>query len=324
MCSLLGVYRHLSHLPMNRKSTNSEQGYAADAYPLDALTKPLPSTMGLQAFVAVAQLGSLSRAAAQLYRTQGAVSRQIQQLEQHYQVVLFQRSATGMHLSPEGEQLQQIATRALADLAAFSRFASQQQQSIRLRLPSTLALRWFLPRLDSLQQLLPGIRIDISTSISDTPDFSRSDLDAMLVRGNGQWHGLHAARLFAEHLTPMCRPEMALTLRVPADLQHQCLIHADASQQEWQYWWQQYGTGTMAARHVVFDSLESAIGAAALGYGIALGDPRLAQDKLASGELVMPFADLHTGEQAYFLVMPEPSRNSPKLCDLVTALLTLS
>ncbi|MBA4707733.1 LysR family transcriptional regulator [Aquitalea aquatica] len=31
--------------------------------------------MGLQAFIAVAQLGSLSRAATQLHRTQGAVSR---------------------------------------------------------------------------------------------------------------------------------------------------------------------------------------------------------------------------------------------------------
>lgn len=308
---------------MNRISTNSEAGYAADAYPLGELTKPLPSIMGLQAFIAVAQLGSLSRAAAQLYRTQGAVSRQIQQLEQHYQVVLFHRSATGMRLSPEGEQLQQIATRALAELAAFSRFASQQQ-IIRLRLPSTLALRWFLPRLDSLQQLLPGIRIDISTSISDTPEFSGSDLDAMLVRGDGQWHGLHAERLFAEHLTPMCRPDMAQELHSPADMQHHCLIHADANQQEWQSWWRKYGSGDMAERHVVFDSLESATGAAALGYGIVLGDPRLAHDQLASGDLVMPFADWYTGELAYFLVMPEPSRNSPKLCDLLRALLALA
>jgi DNA-binding transcriptional LysR family regulator len=280
--------------------------------------------MGLQAFIAVAQLGSLSRAAAQLHRTQGAISRQIQQLEQYYQVVLFHRSATGMHLSPDGEQLQQIARPALAELSAFSRFASQQQQVIRLRLPSTLALRWFLPRLDSLQQLLPGIRIDISTSISDTADFTRSDLDVILVRGDGQWHGLHAERLFAEHLTPMCHPQMALELQTPGDMQHHYLIHADSSQQEWQRWWQQCGNGEMAGRHMVFDSLESATSAAVSGYGIALGDPRIAHDRLARGELVMPFADLYTCELSYFLVMPEPSRNSPKLRDLAAALLTLA
>ena len=310
---------------MSRISTNSQAGYAADAYPLADLTKPLPSIMGLQAFIAVAQLGSLSRAATQLHRTQGAVSRQIQQLEQYYQLALFRRSATGMHLSPEGEQLQQVARRALAELSAFSCLASQQQQQvILLRLPSTLALRWFLPRLDSLQQLLPGIRIDISTSISDTPDFTGLELDAMLVRGDGQWYGLHAERLFAEHLTPMCRPDMALELHTPADMQHHCLIHADTSQQAWQGWWQQYGSGEMTVRHVVFDSLESATGAAVLGYGIALGDPRLAHDRLASGELVMPFTDLTTCALAYFLVMPEPSRNSPKLRELTAALLTLA
>ncbi|QBJ79949.1 LysR substrate-binding domain-containing protein [Aquitalea sp. USM4] len=309
---------------MSRISTNSEAGYAADAYLLGELTKPLPSIMGLQAFVAVAQLGSLSRAATQLHRTQGAVSRQIQQLEQYYQLALFRRSASGMQLSPEGEQLQQIARRVLAELSAFSQLASRQQQVIRLRLPSTLALRWFLPRLDSLQQLLPGIRVDISTSISDTPDFTGTELDAMLVRGDGQWHGLHAERLFAEHLTPMCCPALARELHSPADMQQHCLIHADAGQQAWQGWWRQYGSGEMAGRHVEFDSLESATGAAVLGYGIALGDPRLAQDRLASGELVMPFAAMTTSTLAYFLVMPEPGRHSPKLRELTEALLALA
>lgn len=126
---------------------------------------------------------------------------------------------------------------------------------------------------DCLQQLLPGIRIDISASISETADFTRSDLDVMLVRGDGQWHGLHAERLFAEHLTPMCRPQMAPELQTPGDMQHQCLIHADASQQEWQRWWQQCGHGEMTGRHVVFDSLESATSAAVSGYGIAWSVP---------------------------------------------------
>ena len=43
--------------------------------------RPLPKLLGLQAFEATARLGSVSRAASELFLTQGAVSRQLQALE---------------------------------------------------------------------------------------------------------------------------------------------------------------------------------------------------------------------------------------------------
>ncbi|WP_338620174.1 LysR substrate-binding domain-containing protein [Paludibacterium sp. THUN1379] len=284
----------------------------------------MPSTMSLQAFLAVARLGSLSRAASQLYRTQGAVSRQIQQLEQHYQRSLFTRSPEGMHLTADGEALLPLAQRALSELAAFAVLSRQQPETLRLRLPSTLALRWFLPRQASLQQQLPGLRLDITTSVHDQPDFSQREPDAMIVRGHGPWPGLHAQRLFAEHLTPMCSPDLARDLKQPADLQPHCLIHADADHHEWQTWWQQFGSGTLPGQSLIFDSLDSATSAAALGYGIALGDPRLSQEALARGELVMPFATLATRDQHYYLVIPEARRDQPGLQQLSAALQSLA
>lgn len=294
-------------------STNSKQGDARDAYPLDTLTRPLPSMMGLQAFVAVASLGSLTRAARQLCRTQGAVSRQIQQLEQYYQLVLFHRTASGMSMTTDGERLYAVASQALGSLSKFSCSSPQQPDCIRLRLPSTFALRWFLPRLEVIQQCLPGIQLEISTTVSDSPEFGNADFDVMVVRGRGQWEGVRSELLFSEQLTPMCSAELSMDLHAPADMAHYRLIHANGSQHEWRAWWQAYAANPMPAQHLVFDSLEAAVSAAVQGYGIALADPRLFQDQLGQGTLVMPFPQWHSGEYGYYLVTPASSADLPKL-----------
>lgn len=60
---------------------------------------------GLRAFLAVAQAGSVREAAARLRLAQSAVSRRIQQMEQQLGVVLLERGARGVTLTPAGEIL---------------------------------------------------------------------------------------------------------------------------------------------------------------------------------------------------------------------------
>lgn len=315
---------HTSKPRMSQKASNSKQGYASSAYPLVELIRPQPSLQGLQAFLAVAQLGSLNKAANQLSRTQGAVSRQIQQLEAYYQTALFRRTVSGMQLTADGERLQDVATKVLSLLVEHSLSRKAVSESIKLRLPSTLALRWFLPRLDTIQQLLPGVSLHISTSVSDEPEFAADDMDAMIVRGSGGWAGMHLVELFPEQLTPMCSPDLAISMRSPEDLTNQCLLHAGKGRKEWQAWLAMTGVKTELQQCLEFDSLEVALSAAAMGYGIALGDPRMAQSKLATGELVLPFPQLCCKHLAYYLVFPEQSRHQAKIQQLITAVLTLA
>jgi DNA-binding transcriptional LysR family regulator len=57
----------------------------------------------LEALVAVADEGSVTRAAARLHTAQPAVSRTVQQLEHRLGVALFVRSAGGVVLTPAGQ-----------------------------------------------------------------------------------------------------------------------------------------------------------------------------------------------------------------------------
>ncbi len=68
----------------------------------------------LTTFLEVAKLGSFSRAAERVFRSQSAVSVQIRQLEQDYGTKLLDRSGKRVQLTPPGELLFEYAQNLLA------------------------------------------------------------------------------------------------------------------------------------------------------------------------------------------------------------------
>jgi DNA-binding transcriptional LysR family regulator len=68
----------------------------------------------LRSFVAVAEAGHLTRAAEKLHVSQPAVSAQIKALEDELELALFERTSSGMVLTPAGERLLADAEKVLA------------------------------------------------------------------------------------------------------------------------------------------------------------------------------------------------------------------
>jgi len=77
----------------------------------------------LQAFAAVARLGSFTKAASALHTTQPALSVQIGQLEDSLGLRLFDRSTRSVAITPVGRELLPRAERALAEVAALTESA---------------------------------------------------------------------------------------------------------------------------------------------------------------------------------------------------------
>jgi len=70
----------------------------------------------VKTFLVVAELGSVSKAAAQLHRTQPAISQAVRQLEEGLELVLLERRKGRIHLTPEGEALRRAGNQALGYL----------------------------------------------------------------------------------------------------------------------------------------------------------------------------------------------------------------
>ncbi|PSM19771.1 MULTISPECIES: LysR family transcriptional regulator [Nitratireductor] len=102
----------------------------------DSLGDPLDSAL-LRVFLAVARAGSLSAGAAQLLRTQSAVSLQVQKLERALGQRVFERHGRGVMLTPAGEQLLPVARHVVdvLDQAAARLRGAPVVEEIRLGVP---------------------------------------------------------------------------------------------------------------------------------------------------------------------------------------------
>ena len=74
------------------------------------MAQELPPLNALRAFEVAARLLSVSRAAAELHVTHGAVSRQIRALESQLGVSLFSKEGRGLKLTDAGLRLQLSAS----------------------------------------------------------------------------------------------------------------------------------------------------------------------------------------------------------------------
>ena len=273
----------------------------------------LPPLHALTVFAAAAACGSFSRAAELLFVTQGAVSRQIQQLERYLGCPLFVRHKRGLKLTAEGQLLLPVVDDALGRLAGACDNLRTIGQVLVLRMPPTFTARWFLPLLPELRALLPDVDVRITTYDSWEPEFERSDVDAAVVQGRGVWVGVQAVPLMPEVLSPVCSPQLAGSLRSPADLLALPLLHCDPLD-AWARWLHAAGVDNKDGRRgQTFDTLELALAAATRGQGVAIGDLNLVRESLRDGVLVAPFPLTLDQGVSYYLVYPPDRAQQPKI-----------
>lgn len=263
----------------------------------------------MQALIAAAETGSFTQAASILCLTQSAVSRKIQQLEQHFGVALFMRSSRSLQLTAEGEQVLASARAILDQLKTLHDRLSPHTRPLRIRMHVSLAVRWLLPKLSEFYRLHPDIALSIETVASEVVE-PASDSDAFILYLPRPSDDPDCLTLFAEALVPVCAPGLASDQQPLAsldDLRHVALLHGSADQLTWTQWLSANdGRSLHGYRHIPFNLDELALDAAARGLGVAMTDMTLAQESIDRGELMIPFGQpVRTG--GVYALCPQPS-----------------
>jgi DNA-binding transcriptional LysR family regulator len=124
----------------------------------------------LQAFVAVADQRSFTRAAATLNRTQSAVSMQIKRLEDRLGVELFRRTKANVDLSSAGEGLLGYARRILSlNDEAVARLRQHKVEGVvRLGVMDDYGTAILPPLLASFLAAYPLIHVEMETGLTST------------------------------------------------------------------------------------------------------------------------------------------------------------
>ncbi len=252
--------------------------------------RKLPPLASLRAFEAVARTGSVTRAAEELARTHGAVSRHIKLLADDVGLELFERDGTGLRMTPAAADFY-AATRSAFDQlerAYESLGNSAAGPGVHVACSATFAMRWLVPQLAVFYRLHPDIRIRLS--MTSAREIRNEGADLLVAWDMS--HYTEADRRRAIFLAPVNFAAVCVPACARLAPEKQARIAHGYTSSAWDQW--EAKTGKVVARGDVleFPHTHLCIEAALSGLGVALVETRLIARELAEGSLVAPYGSV--------------------------------
>ncbi len=119
----------------------------------------------LETLLALAECGSLSKAAARLFLTQSALSHQLKALESHYGAALVEKNVRPLRFTAIGQRLVSLARVVLPQVAEAGRDVARLAQGhagpLRIAVQCHNCFDWLMPAMDAYRSLWPEVELDI-------------------------------------------------------------------------------------------------------------------------------------------------------------------
>lgn len=288
-----------------------------------------PPMKTLLAFDAAMQHNSFALAARDLHVTPGAISQQIQRLEEWLGCSMFIRETRQIRPTAEAINYWASVQPALAVIKQASHtLRHRKSNEVWLSLPPTFAAKWFAPRMADLIGRHPQLSLHLQAS-SALVDFEREHIDLAIRYFDGSDMALDASLLFHDEAHLYCAPSYAEELRLchPSDLARTTLLHTTLHP-HWTAWLQRFAHMNEAdiacLPGLYFNQTLLAIEAAKHGRGVMLSSPLLVQQDCQQGLLVEPFTCALPLPQSYYLVHPHKTELRPAVQQLKSWLQTMA
>lgn len=277
----------------------------------------------LRGFEAAARNLSFTRAAAELYVTQSAVSRQVKAVEDHLGVALFVRRHRALLLTEAGHELYRATAQALRQLSDAAAKIRDRGAARTLTVTATIGFSslWLIPRLAHFRSQRPDIDIRIAAN-NEMLDLEHEGIEVAVRYCTPKNAPRDAIKLFGEVVLPVCSPR-SLTRAAPLaraeDLHHHILLHYERPEGitpwlSWTVWLEVMQLQALKpAGSLRFSQYDQAIQAAIDGQGVALGTTPLVRQLIKQGRLIAPLGAKVESSRAYYLVTSADAASRPEV-----------
>lgn len=273
----------------------------------------------LGVLVRVAETGSFSAVARERQVSQSAVTRQISQLEEHFQVRLFHRTTRRLSLTDDGEVLLGHARIVLDEVETMEVALGKQSSSPTglVRIGVTVAgSRFLTPRLPLLLDAHPGLKVELVVSDRFT-DMIEERLDLALRAGEQTDSSLRARIAGTFGRAVVAAPAYVERHGAPSSLsmlaEHVCLVHDIGPESD--VWRFDTPDGVQSVRvsggFIANDSSAVRLAARA-GHGIALLAEIQVFDDLRDGVLVRLLNEYEAQRRPVYVVYPSRRHLAPR------------
>lgn len=276
----------------------------------------LPSVINLNTFDVIARRRSISNAANELGLTQGAVSKQLTDLEEFIGAPLFVRTVNGLEETASGTaylRRVRILLDELEEATLTARSAPQPDKKLRISIPPVFGMNCALPRLLAFTEKYRDIELDIATHTGPI-SLTNSSLDMAIVYCEGAEYGYTGDLLHKVSIYPSAAPHLIDTA-LPLDGEQLIklpLIHQTSSPNAWPSYLHQLGLfpkNPMPGPR--YGLLSISVSAAISGRGVALLPQYVTTEPVASGKLVILNEQAFESPRSFFLITPNDRLNAP-------------
>ena len=148
----------------------------------------------LETLLALADCGSLSKAAARLFLTQSALSHQLKALESHYGAALVEKNVRPLRFTAIGQRLLVLARAVLPLVADASRDIARLAQGhagpLRIAVQCHNCFDWLMPAMDAYRTLWPEVELDIISGfvVDPLPLIERAEAELAIIHDKPPAH----------------------------------------------------------------------------------------------------------------------------------------
>lgn len=271
----------------------------------------LPPLNALRIFEVAARTGSYAEAGAELGLTHGAVSRQIAALENWLGQRLFSKDGRRMVATPMAKIFAAEVSLSFDRLTVAAEACGRPaaRRILRVSAPTSLAMRWLIPRLGRYHADHPQAEV-VVTTVSCVMEDLRGGVDVSIRRGVARddlWPGHHAVPVLEDVDTLIMSPALFARRPIlrPADIEGHTLLASETRAGDWANWLDAAGLQHLAGLpRQVFDHFFVTRQAVEDGLGIAIGPLPMLDIDVASGRLMTPLPDIRVPRTGYVAVIP--------------------
>ena len=278
--------------------------------------KKLAPLKSIYSFIAVAETGSMTDAANELSVSHSAVSQAIKSLETQIGQALFLRAGRKVVLNAAGRRYYKQVAPAIEQIvtATQSLIDEQQSQRLTLNMVHSLAMHWWIPRVNRFNQYAPQLDIRISNLIGSFV-MENEGIDVAIIHGKtDDWPDYYCELLARDELVMAASPELVDEETTPASLlaQYPAIVAAnDRRKYDWQVWCESHQLSMPSfANNLSFSASIQAVQATIRKLGVFVTHRQFIRDDVSHGSLVEvgePVLNPH--QDFYFACQPEKLKN---------------
>ncbi len=142
----------------------------------------------LRTLIALAEAGTVSRAADRVHLTQSALSHQLKALEAHYGVAMVKRQGQSVRLTEPGQRLAALARTVTSEIQNAERdlakLAHKPTGTLRIALECHTCFDWLMPIMDAFRKHWPEVELDLVSGFHPNPLALLADNKTDLVIGS--------------------------------------------------------------------------------------------------------------------------------------------